>query len=136
MRLHQRVLNTRSSGFTLIELLLAIAIGGTVSWVATDAVMTHLKTNENLDTAIRQREDWSRTSHFIESEVALSERVLTSFATASTTHCKNEITASEFRLFILVSSCIFLSTNFSELEQLLHLHLGAYVSSERLFGIS
>jgi len=97
MRLHQRVLNIRSNGFTLVELLLAIAIGGTVSWVATDAVMTHLKTNETLDTAIRQREDWRRTSHFIESEVALSERILTSFATASTTHCKNEITASEFR---------------------------------------
>lgn len=97
MQLHQRLLKQATRGFTLAELLIALSIGGFISWAATDAVITHIKTNETLDTAGRLREDWSRTSHFIESEVALSERVLTDFDTSSSSHCDNSISSDEFR---------------------------------------
>ena len=77
MRLHIRVLNQASAGFSLVELLLAVSIGGLISAVAADAMLTHLRANERLEATERLRADWSRTVHFIESEVALSERVIT-----------------------------------------------------------
>ena len=97
MQLHKRLLNQSLNGFTLVELLVALSISGLISWAATDAVLTHTKTNETLDTAGRLREDWSRTAHFIESEVALSERVITNFDAASTNHGSNTVSQGEFR---------------------------------------
>jgi prepilin-type N-terminal cleavage/methylation domain-containing protein len=105
MRLQYRVLNKRTSGFSLVELLLAASIGGLISAVAADAMLTHLKANERLEATERLRTSWSRTVHFIESEIALSERVITKTEDASTPadigigldQCQSSIQLDEFR---------------------------------------
>ena len=97
MRVHHRPLIALQAGFSLIEVLLAASIGCLISVVAADAMLTHLRTNERLEATERLRNDWSRTTHFIESEVALSERVLTDANSISLNQCGSTISPSDFR---------------------------------------
>ena len=102
MHLHHKLLIHRrheiEAGFSLVELLLAASLGGLLCIVAADAMIAHLRSNASLEATERLRSDWSRTSHFIESEVALSERVLTSPESINLNQCSPAIdAATEFR---------------------------------------
>ena len=103
MRLHYRALNQHQrplrNGFSLVELLLTIGLGGLLTSVSADAMITHIKASEAFETKERLRQDWSRTSHFIESEIALSERVLTTPTNVSLASCDGgeDITDTQFR---------------------------------------
>ncbi|MHA3961041.1 prepilin-type N-terminal cleavage/methylation domain-containing protein [Synechococcus sp. LTW-G] len=98
MRLHNELLKrTKADGFTLTELLVAASIGVLLSVVAGEALVSHLQSNARLESLERLRNDWNRASHFIESEVALSERVLTSPGSVNLDQCSPSITADEFR---------------------------------------
>ena len=46
--------------------------------VAGKLMVTHLRSNARSESLLRQREDWKRTTRFIESEIAMSERIFTS----------------------------------------------------------
>lgn len=65
-----------SQGFTLPELLIAAAISLLTATVAADLLISHIRSSERAEAMERQRSDWSRTTTFIEAEVALSERVI------------------------------------------------------------
>ena len=63
-------------GFTLTELLVAAFIGMLTATVAGQTLVSHLQSSEKAEAMERQRNDWSRTTSFIEAEIALSERLL------------------------------------------------------------
>ena len=63
-------------GFTLTELLVAAFIGMLTATVAGQTLVSHLKSSEKAEAMERQRNDWSRTTSFIEAEIALSERLI------------------------------------------------------------
>ncbi len=65
-----------SQGFTLPELLIAAAISLLTATVAGDLLISNIRSSERAEAMERQRSDWSRTTTFIEAEVALSERVI------------------------------------------------------------
>ena len=66
-------------GFTITELLVAAAISLITVSVAGQAMISHLETTQNSEAIERQRNDWSRTSKFIESEISLSERIFSDY---------------------------------------------------------
>jgi prepilin-type N-terminal cleavage/methylation domain-containing protein len=68
---------SNGQGFTLAELLIASAISLLTATVAGDLLISHIRSTERAEAMERQRSDWSRTTTFIEAEVALSERVIT-----------------------------------------------------------
>lgn len=68
---------TDRSGFTLPELLIAAAISLLTASVAGDLLISYIRSSERAEALERQRSDWSRTTGFLEAEVALSERVFT-----------------------------------------------------------
>ena len=63
-------------GFTITELVVAAAIGMLTAGVAGQALISHVKSTERAEALERQRSDWARTTQFIESEIALSERLI------------------------------------------------------------
>ena len=95
MRLHHRLLT--AAGFTLVELLVAAAIGVLLSLTASQLMLSHMRSSSALEATQRLRDDWNRTTHFIESEVALSERVLTNAALINLAQCNPAIDPDEFR---------------------------------------
>jgi hypothetical protein len=90
------------SGFSLPELLIAASLGVLVTIVAADAMISHLRSNARAESLQRQRDDWARASSFVESEIAMSERI---FSKASDvvipTSCG--ISNTEFRMALDVS---------------------------------
>ena len=66
---------SKATGFTLPELLIAAAISLITAAAAGDLLISHIRTGERAEALERQRSDWSRTTNFLEAEVALSERV-------------------------------------------------------------
>ena len=86
-------------GFTITELVVAAAIGLLTASVAGQALVSHLGSAERAEAMERQRNDWARTTHFIESEIALSERLIRGIDNIIVpSSCK--ITEAEFRLAI------------------------------------
>lgn len=73
----------KAAGFTLPELLIATAISLITAAVAGDLLISHIRTGEQAEALERQRSDWSRTTNFLEAEVALSERVFVPDLTAA-----------------------------------------------------
>lgn len=69
-------LRTDREGFTLPELLIAAAISLFTATVAGNVLISHIRSSERAEAMERQRSDWSRTTGFLEAEIALSERVL------------------------------------------------------------
>lgn len=57
-------------------MLVATAISLLTATVAGDLLISHIRSSERAEAMERQRSDWSRTTTFIEAEVALSERVI------------------------------------------------------------
>ena len=99
MRLHHSLLKHQprpSQGFTLVELLVAAAVGTVVAAAAGDLMLSNMRSGAALEATQRLRTDWSRTSHFIESEVALSERVITDASLLNLAQCTTTISAAEF----------------------------------------
>ena len=100
MRLHHSLLKYQprpSQGFTLVELLVAAAVGTVVAAAAGDLMPSNMRSGAALEATQRLRTDWSRTSHFIESEVALSERVITDASRLNLAQCTTSISAAEFK---------------------------------------
>ena len=99
MRLHHPLLKPQPQpcrGFTLVELLVAAALGTLVAVTAGHLVLSNTRSGAALEATQRLRTDWSRVSHFIESEVALSERVITNASLLNLAQCNPSITATEF----------------------------------------
>lgn len=86
-----------SKGFTLTELSVAAAMGVLVAIVAGDAMVSHLRSSARAESLQRQRDDWYRATSFIESEIAMSERVISSASNVSIPSACG-LTASEFRM--------------------------------------
>ncbi|MDM7959559.1 MAG: hypothetical protein QUV04_07345 [Synechococcus sp. WH 8007] len=63
------------AGFTLSELIIAAAMGVSLSIVAVDMMVSQIQANARAESLQRQREDWQRTTSFIESEIAMSSRI-------------------------------------------------------------
>ena len=63
-------------GFTITELVVAAAIGLLTAGVAGQSLISHIRSTERAEALERQRSDWARTTQFIESEIALSERII------------------------------------------------------------
>ena len=95
MRLHHRLLT--AAGFTLVELLVAASVGVLLSLTASQLMLSHMRSSSALEATQRLRDDWNRAIHFIESEVALSERVLTNAALINLAQCNPAISTAEFR---------------------------------------
>lgn len=74
MRLHKRILN---QGFTLAELLVTLFITSFITIVAFNFFVSQLGINERSEAYQRQRKNWDRATKFIESEVSLSEEIIT-----------------------------------------------------------
>ena len=90
-------------GFTLTELLVAVIIGMFTATVAGQALRSHLESTEKAEAMERQRNDWSRTTSFIEAEIALSERLINKSSNVlipSKCTINTTTTPSEFRLAI------------------------------------
>lgn len=86
-------------GFTITELVVAAAIGLLTASVAGQALVSHLQSSERAEAMERQRNDWARTTHFIESEIALSERLIRNIGNIIIpSSC--DIAVTEFRLAI------------------------------------
>ena len=94
--LRQHIQKKYRQGFTLIELLIATLFGGIVAAAAGGILSDSLRSGAVLETTQRLRMDWNRTSHFIESEVAMSERVFTDESKLNLTQCDSAITNEEF----------------------------------------
>ena len=62
-------------GFTLIELLVAAAIGLITTSVAGNVLIDQMKSSQRIEALQRQRDNWTRATDFISSEINLSERV-------------------------------------------------------------
>ena len=94
--LKQHIQKKYYQGFTLIELLIVTLFGGIVAAAAGGILSDSLRSGAALETTQRLRMDWNRTSHFIESEVAMSERVFTDESKLNLTQCDSAITNEEF----------------------------------------
>ncbi|NBS12825.1 MAG: calcium-binding protein, partial [Gammaproteobacteria bacterium] len=55
---------------------IAAAISVFTATVAGDLLISHIRSSERAEAMERQRSDWSRTTGFLEAEIALSERVI------------------------------------------------------------
>ena len=90
-------------GFTLTELLAAALMALMTASVAGKALVYHIKNTEKGEAMERQRSDWQQTTAFIESEIALSERLIDNSANVLIpSNCPIDTTStpSEFRLAI------------------------------------
>lgn len=90
-------------GFTLTELLVAAFIGMLTATVAGQTLISHLESSEKAEAMERQRNDWSRTTSFIEAEIALSERLINNSSNVlipSDCPIDTSSTPSEFRFAI------------------------------------
>lgn len=88
--------------FTLPELLIAAAIGVGVVLLTGQALVSHTQNSVRIETLQRKRDDWRRASSFIESEIAMSERVLAaSSATRIPATCADYgVTANNIKLVL------------------------------------
>ena len=103
MRLHNSVLKRQSlstkgtAGFTLVELLVATVMGSLLTMATSDLLLSHMRSSARLEGTQRMRQDWSRVTHFIESEVALSERVISDPTRINLQQCSTPINTEDFR---------------------------------------
>lgn len=65
---------SENRAFTLPELLIAAAISLLTAIVAGDLLISHIRSSEKAEALERQRSDWTRTTSFLEAEIALSEK--------------------------------------------------------------
>ena len=89
-----------ANGFTLVELLVASLAAGLVAVAASSAMTYHMRASSSMEAVERTKQDWGRVSHFIEAEVALSERVITNSSNINLNQCNQTIQSGDF-LFAL-----------------------------------
>lgn len=73
-QLHSEQTNQKQ-GFTLVELMIAAVFLLTTTTIAGQALISHLKGSQRIESLEQQRNNWNRTSSFIEADIALSERI-------------------------------------------------------------
>ena len=67
--------SNKAQGFSLVELLIAAVFLLTTTGIAGQALISHLKGSQRIESLEQQRDNWNRTSSFIEADIALSERI-------------------------------------------------------------
>ena len=67
----------RARGFSLVELMVAVVVGGAVLLSVGTVLMAQIEIARVAEASQRLRDNWSRLAQFIESEIILSERILT-----------------------------------------------------------
>ena len=97
-------MRSNTSGFTLIELLVGAAIGLITVAVAGQVLVDQLKSTERIEDLQRQREDWMRTTSFIESEINLAEKIEIPYSGSSTVACGKTISNLEVKMIINFAS--------------------------------
>ena len=103
MRLYHALLNDRSlisqksGGFTLGELTISLFLGSLLVVTAGSIIFSQVRSSGNLIALQILRKEWDRTTHFIESEVALSTQVITNPNNVNLSQCTTTIAASDFR---------------------------------------
>ena len=86
-----------NEGTTLVELTIALSLAALLASVAGGIMFSQVKTTGGLTAIQSLRQEWNRTTHFIESEVALSQRVITNPNNVNLSQCTTTIGSSEFR---------------------------------------
>ena len=66
----------RARGFSLVELMVAVVVGGAVLLSVGTVLMAQIEIARVAESSQRLRDNWSRLAQFIESEIILSERIL------------------------------------------------------------
>ena len=100
MRLHHQLLRdvrSQSEGMTLIELLVAAFVGALVLAGAMQVMIKEIESSSSIEASQKLKLAWNQVSHFIESEVALSERVITNSSLINLEQCDSNINTSEFK---------------------------------------
>lgn len=72
-------------GFSLVELLIAAGLGVLMILTAGEVMIQQQRSAAKLEQLQRQREDWRRASSFLEAELSLSTRMLSSTSDLSST---------------------------------------------------
>ena len=85
-----------NAGFSMVELLVASVVGLVVLVAVAEALIAHLRSSASSEALFRQRQDWSRAEHFLETEIAHSSRLRTTASSAELNACG--LQSSEFRL--------------------------------------
>ena len=67
----------QARGFSLMELMVAVVVGGAVLLSVGTVLMAQIEIARVAESSQRLRDNWSRLAQFIESEIILSERILT-----------------------------------------------------------
>ena len=98
------LMKTTSAGFTLIELLVGAAIGLITVAVAGQVLVDQLKSTERIEDLQRQREDWIRTTSFIESEINLAEKIEANYSGANTIVCGQNVDNLDVKMVIYFAS--------------------------------
>ena len=87
----------KQNGFSITEVMISAALATGLAIVAGQLMVSHLQSNARSQSLQRQREDWKRATRFIESEIAMSERIFTTGAAVSIpTNC--DLQSSEVKL--------------------------------------
>ena len=94
------LMKTTPAGFTLIELLVGAAIGLITVAVAGQVLVDQLKSTERIEDLQRQREDWIRTTSFIESEINLAEKIEANYSGANTIVCGQNVDNLDVKMVI------------------------------------
>ena len=97
-------MKTTSAGFTLIELLVGAAIGLLTIAVAGQVLVNQLKSTERIEDLQRQREDWMRTTSFIESEINLAEKIEIPDPGTNTVACGKTVSNRDVKMIIYFAS--------------------------------
>jgi len=66
----------RARGFSLMELMVAVVVGGAVLFSVGTVLIAQIELARVTESSQRLRDNWSRLAQFIESEIILSERIL------------------------------------------------------------
>ena len=84
-------------GFSLPEVIIASGLAVGLALVTGRFLVTHLQSNAASESLTRQRDDWNTATRFIQSEIAMSSRIITDAASISIpSSCS--LTSSEFKL--------------------------------------
>ena len=112
MRLHQRILN---KGFTLVELLVTLIIAGLITIVAFNFLVTQLSINARSEAYQRQRRSLELATKLIESEVNLSETIITD-PTKITQPISCPYTNDEFKFGLNIRSDLYQTIYYTRTE--------------------
>ena len=79
-----------------MEILVTIIFGGFVVSSVGSLMVNNIRSAGKIENTQRSRENWNRASHFIDSEVAQSERIILNSALINLSQCSPQINANDF----------------------------------------